>query len=327
MLNALVTGGAGYVGSFTARALAARGERVVVLDDLSRGHREAVPGGAQLVVADLRDRAATEKALAGVEFDVVLHFAANAYVGESVRDPRRYWENNVGGTLNLLALMLDRGVKRCVFSSTCAVYGEPPAKTLGEDLPHAPVNPYGRSKSAVESVLTDYDAAFGLRSFRLRYFNAAGADEKGAIGEDHEPESHLIPLAIRAARTGKPLPVFGTDWPTPDGTCVRDYVHVEDLAVAHVAAVDRLRAGHAGGALNLGTGRGTSVREIIDSVERVSGKKVPWEPAARRAGDPPYLVAAPGRAASVLGWSPRYTSIDDVVRSAWTWHLRRWPAL
>jgi len=326
-MKVLVTGGAGYVGSFSVHALAARGDAIVVLDDLSRGHREAVPAGVPLVVADLRDRAATEKALAGHEFDVVLHFAANAYVGESVRDPRRYWENNVGGTLNLLGLMLDRGVKRIVFSSTCAVYGEPPAKTLGEDLPHAPVNPYGRSKSVVESVLTDYDAAFGLRSFRLRYFNAAGADEKGAIGEDHEPETHLIPLAILAARTGKALSVFGTDWPTPDGTCVRDYVHVEDLAAAHVAAVDRLRAGDAGGALNLGTGRGTSVREVIESVERVSGKKVPWDAAPRRAGDPPYLVAAPGRAAAALGWRPKFTSIDDVVRTAWTWHLRRWPKL
>ena len=327
MTRALVTGGAGHVGSFTARALAARGDAIVVLDDLSRGHREAVPKGAPLVVADLRDRAATEKALASIDFDVVLHFAANAYVGESVRDPRRYWENNVGGTLNLLGLMLDRGVKKFVFSSTCAVYGEPPEKTLGEDLPHAPVNPYGRSKSVIESVLTDYDAAFGLRSFRLRYFNAAGADEQGAIGEDHAPETHLIPLAIRAARTGKPLSVFGTDWQTPDGTCVRDYVHVEDLAAAHVAAVDRLRAGDAGGALNLGTGRGTSVREVIESVGRVGGRKVPWEAAPRRPGDPPYLVAAQGRASQVLGWRPRFTSIDDVVRSAWTWHLRRWPSL
>lgn len=326
-MKALVTGGAGYVGSFTARALTARGDSIVVLDDLSRGHKEAVPSGVPLVVADLRDKAATEKALTGHDFDVVLHFAANAYVGESVHDPRRYWENNVGGTLNLLGLMLDRGVRKFVFSSTCAVYGEPPARTLGEDLPHAPVNPYGRSKSVVESVLTDYDAAFGLRSFRLRYFNAAGADAAGAIGEDHTPETHLIPLAIRAARTGTPLSIFGTDWATPDGTCVRDYVHVEDLASAHVAAVDRLRAGDAGGALNLGTGRGTSVREVIDSVERVSGKKVPWQAAPRREGDPPYLVAAPGRAAQVLGWSPKFTSIDDVVRTAWTWHVRRWPSV
>jgi UDP-glucose-4-epimerase GalE len=324
-MTALVTGGAGYVGSFTVRALLARGEEVLVLDDLSRGHRESVPPGVPLLVADLRDRAAVKKVLGDREFDVVLHFAANAFVGESVRDPRRYWENNLGGTLNLLASMLDRGVKRFVFSSTCAVYGEPGVPTLTEDLPHAPVNPYGATKSVVETVLRDYDAAFGFRSFRLRYFNAAGADAAGTVGEDHEPETHIIPLAIRAARAGKALDVFGTDWPTPDGTCVRDYVHVEDLAAAHVAAVDRLRAGHAGGALNLGTGRGTSVREVIAAVERVSGLAVKWNAAPRRDGDPPFLVAAPGRASEVLGWRPRHTSIDDIVRTAWAWHVRRWP--
>ena len=326
-MSVLVTGGAGYVGSFAVRALAARGEDVIVLDDLSRGHREAIAPGAELVVADLRDRAACERALGERRFDVVLHFAANAYVGESVTDPRRYWENNVGGTLNLLGLMLDRGVNRFVFSSTCAVYGEPGVPALGEDLPHAPVNPYGRSKATVEAVLRDYDAAHGLRSFRLRYFNAAGADEEGTIGEDHTPETHLIPLAVRAARTGSPLDVFGTDWPTPDGTCVRDYVHVEDLAAAHVAAVDRLRTGHAGGALNLGTGTGTSVRQVIDAVSRVSGREVPWRAAPRRPGDPPFLVAAPGRAADVLGWRPRHASIDGIARTAWAWHLRRWPAV
>jgi UDP-glucose-4-epimerase GalE len=322
-MTALVTGGAGYVGQFTVRALLARGEKVVVLDDLSRGHREAVPEGVPLVVADLRDRAAIDKGLAPHAFDVVLHFAANAYVGESVADPRRYWENNLGGTLNLLGLMLDRGVKRFVFSSTCAVYGEPDVDALSENLPHAPCNPYGRSKATVEAVLRDYDAAFGLRSFRLRYFNAAGADAAGTRGENHAVETHLIPLAIRAARTGKPLSVFGTDWPTPDGTCIRDYVHVEDLASAHVAAVDRLRAGHAGDALNLGTGRGTSVKEVIAAVERASGLAVPWTAAARRPGDPPRLVAGPGRAADVLAWKPRYTSVDDVVATAWAWHSRR----
>ncbi len=322
-MTVLVTGGAGYVGQFSVHALVRRGDKVLVLDDLSRGHREAVPPGVPLVVADLRDRAATQKALAPHQFDVVLHFAANAYVGESVADPRRYWENNLGGTLNLLGLMLDRGVKRIVFSSTCAVYGEPDAETISEDLPHAPVNPYGRSKATAEAVMRDYDAAFGLKSFRLRYFNAAGADDAGTIGEDHATETHLVPLAIRAARTGKPLQVFGTDWPTPDGTCIRDYVHVEDLAAAHVAAVDRLRAGHAGAALNLGTGRGTSVREVIAAVERASGLNVPWTAAPRRAGDPPRLVAGPGRANDVLGWTPRYASIDDVVRTAWAWHSRR----
>jgi UDP-arabinose 4-epimerase len=323
--SVLVTGGAGYVGSFAVRALLARGEKVVILDDLSRGHREAVPAGVPLVVADLRDREATRQGLAAHTFDIVLHFAANASVGESVADPRRYWENNLAGTLNLLAVMLDRGVPRIVFSSTCAVYGEPGLPLLTEDLPHAPVNPYGRSKATVEAVLRDYDAAFGLRSFRLRYFNAAGSDAQGSTGEDHAPETHLIPLAIRAARTGKPLQVFGTGWATPDGTCVRDYVHVEDLATAHVAAVDRLRAGHAGDALNLGTGTGTSVKSVIAAVERVSGKTVPWVAAPRRPGDPAFLVAGPGRAAAVLGWTPRYASIDEIVRTAWAWHVRRWP--
>lgn len=318
----LVTGGAGYVGGFAVRALLAAGERVVVLDDLFRGHRETVPAGVPLVVADLRDAAALRSALAPHEFGAVLHFAAYAYVGESVRDPRMYWENNVGGTLNLLGLCLDRRVREAVFSSTCAVYGEPPVPALDENLPRAPVNPYGWTKRVIEQTLEDYAGAFGLRSFRLRYFNAAGAAEDGSLGEDHEPETHLIPLVLRAVTTGEPLRVFGTDWPTPDGTCVRDYVHVEDLATAHVAALRRLRGGHPGGALNLGTGRGTSVREVIDAARRVTGREVPWEAAPRRPGDPPYLVAAPGRAAEVLGWTPRWTSIDRIVASAWAWHSR-----
>ncbi len=320
MSAVLVTGGAGYVGSFAVRALRARGDEVVVVDDLSTGHEETVPDDVPLVRADLRDGPAVRRALTMRPFDAVLHFAANAYVGESVQNPRKYWENNVAGTLSLLGACLDAGVRGLVFSSTCAVYGEPPADALDESMPHAPVNPYGRTKAVIESVLADYSAAHGLRSFRLRYFNAVGADAAGTLGEDHDPETHLIPLAIRAALTGRALKVFGTDWDTPDGTCIRDYVHVEDLAAAHVAAVDLLRAGHEGGALNLGTGRGTSVREVIDAVERVSGRKVPWEAAPRRAGDPPRLVARPGLAAQVLGWTPRYTSIDAIVATAWGWH-------
>lgn len=319
----LVTGGAGYVGSFAVRALLAAGERVVVLDDLSKGHRASVPAGVPLVVADLRDAPAVRAALATDAFDAVLHFAASAYVGESVVDPRLYWENNVGGTLHLLGAAVDRGVRAVVFSSTCAVYGEPGVPALGEDLPRAPVNPYGRTKAVIEQTLEDYGAAYGLRSFRLRYFNAAGAAADGSLGEDHAPETHLVPLALTAARRGAPLRVFGTDWPTPDGTCVRDYVHVEDLADAHVAALRRLRGGHPGGALNLGTGRGTSVREVIDAAARATGRPVPWEPAPRRPGDPAYLVAAPGRASEVLGWTPSRSSIDRVVASAWAWHARR----
>lgn len=318
----LVTGGAGYVGGFAVRALLAAGERVVVLDDLSAGHRETVPAGVPLVVVNLRDGPALREALRGVEFRSVMHFAANAYVGESVRDPRKYWENNVAGTLNLLGLCLDRHVHEFVFSSTCAVYGEPPVESLHEDLPRAPVNPYGRTKMVIEQALEDYGAANGLRSFRLRYFNASGASDDGLLGEDHEPETHLIPLVLRAVVSGDPLRVFGTDWPTPDGTCVRDYVHVGDLATAHVAALGRLREGHPGGALNLGTGRGTSVLEVIEAARRVTGRDVPWQAAPHRPGDPPFLVAAPGRAGSVLGWTPRWTSIDRIVASAWAWHSR-----
>ena len=316
----LVTGGAGYVGGFAVRALLAAGERVVVLDDLSTGHRETVPAGVPLVVANLRDAAGLRAALAGTDFSAVMHFAASAYVGESVTDPRKYWENNVGGTLNLLALTLDRGVRAFVFSSTCAVYGEPPVNALSEDLPRAPVNPYGRTKAVIEQVLEDYSAATPLRSFRLRYFNACGASADGKLGEDHAPETHLIPLTLRAAVSGTPLKVFGTDWPTPDGTCVRDYVHVEDLAAAHVSAIRRLREGHPGGALNLGTGHGASVRDVIDAAAKVTGRNVPWTPAPRRPGDPPFLVAAPGRAAEVLGWRPQWTSIERIVASAWAWH-------
>lgn len=323
--SVLVTGGAGYVGAFAVRALRARGEDVVVLDDLSRGHRETMPADVPLVVADLCDREAVARAFASHAIDVVLHFAACAYVGESARDPRLYWETNVGGSLNLFGVMLDHGVRRLVFSSTCAVYGEPDTVPLHEALPYAPVSPYGRTKAAVEWALRDFGAAFGLRSFCLRYFNAAGAAPDGSLGEDHEPETHLVPLAIRAARTGVPIEVFGTDWPTPDGTCVRDYVHVEDLATAHVAAVDRLRAGHPGGALNLGTGRGTSVREVLEAVRRASGREVPWRAGERRPGDPALLWAAPGRAMDVLGWTPRWASIDDIAAHAYAWHVRRWP--
>ncbi len=318
----LVTGGAGYVGSFAVRALRARGERVVILDDLSTGHRAHVPEGVPLVEIDLRDADAVQAVLAADEFDAVLHFAANAYVGESVREPRKYWENNVGCTLNLLGACLDQDVRRVVFSSTCTVYGEPGLPSLTEDLPVAPVNPYGRTKAAIEQVLGDYGAAYGLRSYRLRYFNAAGAAADGSLGELHEPETHLVPLALHAAVTGAPLRVFGTDYPTPDGTCVRDYVHVEDLADAHVRALDRLRAGAEGAALNLGTGSGTSVREVLESVERVSGRAVPTIDAPRRPGDPPFLVAAPGRAQSELGWSPAQPGIDAIVASAWRWHSR-----
>ncbi|HEU4394718.1 MAG TPA: UDP-glucose 4-epimerase GalE [Planctomycetota bacterium] len=319
----LVTGGAGYVGSFTVRELVRRGERVVVYDDLSKGHRAAVPRGVPLVVGRVQDRAGLRRTLRARRFDAVLHFAAHAYVGESVRDPWKYWENNAAGTASLVAAALEAGVPGFVLSSTCAVYGEPRTKRILETAPRAPVNPYGRSKAASEAMLEDLASVGALRSFRLRYFNAAGAAEDGSLGEDHEPETHLLPLALRAAATGGTLRVFGDDYPTPDGTCVRDYVHVEDLARAHAAAVDRLRGGHRGGALNLGTGRGASVLQVVRAAEQVSGRPVRVVRTARRPGDPPYLVAAPGRARAVLGWTPRHLTVLTIAATAWEWHRAR----
>ena len=320
----LVTGGAGYVGSFAVRALRASGEDVVVLDDLSEGHAWAVPEGVPLHRVSLRDRAAVREVFRGTRIDAVLHFAASAYVGESVRNPRKYWENNVGCALTLFGACIDHGVSRVVFSSSCTVYGEPEVEgPLGESLPLRPVSPYGRSKAAVEHVLADYERAHGLVSVRLRYFNAAGAALDGSLGEDHEPETHLVPLAIRAARSGEPISVFGTDWPTPDGTCVRDYVHVEDLADAHVAALGYLRGGGGSTALNLGTGTGTSVNAVLEAVGRCSGGPVPTRAAPRRPGDPAALVARPDRALDVLGWTPTRSDIDTVVESAWRWHVRK----
>ncbi len=316
----LVTGGAGYVGSFTVRALFAAGREVVVLDDLSRGHRGAVPRGVELVVARIQDGARVRRLLRGRPFDAVLHFAANAYVGESVADPWRYWSNNAAGTAALLDAVVDCGVPGFVLSSTCAVYGEPRTKRLREDLPRRPVNPYGRTKAMCEEMLEDLASVGKVRSFRLRYFNAAGAAPDGSLGEDHEPETHLLPLAFRAALRGGTLTVHGDDYPTPDGTCVRDYVHVEDLAAAHAAAVDALAAGHPGGAFNLGTGRGASVREVIAAVESVTGRSIRVRVGPRRPGDPPFLVAAPGRAREVLRWQPRYRTLPSIAASALKWH-------
>jgi len=313
----LVTGGAGYVGSFTVRALVARGEEVVVLDDLSKGHRAALPRGVPLVKARIQDRAALRRLLRARPFDAVLHFAAHAYVGESMLEPWKYWDNNVAGTAALLDEVLAAGVPGFVLSSSCTVYGVPRTRRIAEDAPRAPVNPYGRTKAACEQMLEDLASRGALRSFRLRYFNAAGAAADGALGEDHAPETHLVPLAAAAALRGTALRVFGDDYPTPDGTCIRDYVHVEDLADAHAAAVARLRGGHAGGALNLGTGRGASVLEVVRAVEEVSGRKVRLRVGPRRPGDPPRLVAAPGRAPEVLGWDPRYRRIGEIVATVW----------
>ena len=316
-MKVLVTGGAGYIGSHAVRLLLARGHDVLAYDDLSAGHRAAVPEG-RLLVGSVLDEGRLDEALAGVE--AVLHFAAHALVGESVRDPEKYWRNNVAGTLALLAALRRAGVPRLVFSSTCATYGVPATVPITEDEPQRPINPYGSTKLAVERALREYAAAYPLGVAMLRYFNAAGASPEGGIGEDHDPETHLVPLAIAAA-TGRrgPLQVLGTDYPTPDGTCVRDYVHVDDLAEAHLLALEKLTPGRVL-ACNLGTGRGHSVREVVRAVEEATGLKVPCADAPRREGDPAALVADAGLARSALGWRPRHAELEGIVGSAWGWH-------
>jgi UDP-arabinose 4-epimerase len=315
----LVVGGAGYIGSHTARALSRLGYTPLIYDNLSTGH-EFLASGFELVKGDILDRPALLSVLQRV--DAIMHFAAHAYVGESVTNPRKYFRNNVEGGLSLLNAAVEAGVKQIIFSSTCAVYGEPSGIPISENTARQPVNPYGVSKLFFEQALESYDRAYGLRFASLRYFNAAGADESGTIGELHEPETHLIPLALQAAGTGPELQVFGTDYPTPDGTCIRDYIHVNDLADAHVKALGHLQAGKESFAANLGTGRGCSVREVITTVEEVTGKPVPVRLGTRRPGDPPALVADPSRAESLLLWKAR-RSLRDSVATAWNWMERR----
>ena len=312
----LVVGGAGYIGSHTARVLRQHGYEVLLYDNLSTGH-EFLAKGFRLIVADAGDTAALQKALPGVS--AVMYFAAHAYVGESVENPRKYFRNNVESALTLLNTCLDAGIKRFVFSSTCAVYGVPMKVPIAEDHPRNPINPYGISKMFFERALEAYDRAYGLRYATLRYFNAAGADESGEIGELHEPETHLIPLALDAAAgTGPALQVFGTDYPTPDGTCVRDYIHVNDLAEAHVQALKRIASKNESIAVNLGSGEGYSVKQILATVERVTGRPVPYRTGPRRAGDPPALVADASRAKELLGWKAT-RGLEQIVRTAWKW--------
>jgi UDP-arabinose 4-epimerase len=318
----LVTGGAGYIGSHTAKALAQAGLQPVVVDNLQRGHREAVQWGP-LIQADIGDRAALEKIFREHSIEAVLHFAAFAYVGESMREPELYFRNNVVNTLNLLDTMRLCGVPAIVFSSTCATYGNPRKIPISEDHPQAPVNPYGESKLMVERLLHWFGVVYGLRWTALRYFNAAGADPDGQLGEEHDPETHLIPLAISAAMgQTAALEIYGTDYDTPDGTAIRDYLHVTDLGEAHVAALQYLRAGGASTAFNLGTGRGQSVREAIAMVERVSGRKVPVREVGRRAGDPPALVADASKSAELMQWRPQHSTLDEIVQTAWNWKAR-----
>jgi UDP-arabinose 4-epimerase len=325
-MRILVTGGAGYIGSHTAKLLACRGHEPVCLDNFSQGNRWAVKWGP-LVEADLSQEGLVRHALAHHSIQAVIHFAAHAYVGESVQEPRKYFRNNVANTLCLLEAMQDVGVRHLVFSSTCATYGRPRMTPIAENHPQHPVNPYGESKLFVERALRWYGEAYDLGWVALRYFNAAGADPDGEIGEAHSPETHLIPLAIQAALGEVPqLEVFGHDYPTPDGTAIRDYIHVNDLALAHVLALDHLRDGGSSMALNLGTGRGHSVLEVIRTVERISGQEVPARYAGRRAGDPDTLVADSSEATHTLGWKPEYPDLDSIVETAWRWQVSRVPA-
>jgi len=317
-LAILVVGGAGYIGSHAAQALRRAGYEVIVYDNLCTGHRRLAQG-FELVEADIADTAKLRSVLARVE--AVMHFAAHAYVGESGQNPRKYFRNNVEAGLNLLNATLDAGIRRFVFSSTCAVYGVPAKVPITEDTPRQPVNPYGTSKLFFENALEAYDRAYGLRSARLRYFNAAGADDSGEIGELHDPETHLIPLVLAATQSGPELQIFGADYPTPDGTCVRDYIHVNDLADAHVLALQHLEKGGESIAVNLGTGRGDSVVEVIRAAEGITGRSVRHKFGPRRPGDPPALVADPTRAQQVLGWKAA-RDLTEIVASAWKWMQR-----
>lgn len=314
----LVTGGAGYIGSHTCKALAAQGYTPVTLDNLVYGHEWAVKWGP-LIKGDISDRALLDRVFSEYAPEGVIHFAAYAYVGESVTDPAKYYRNNVAGTLTLLEAMNDHGCKPIVFSSTCAVYGMPQSIPMGEDHPQWPVNPYGWSKFMIERALEDFGRAYGIKHCALRYFNAAGADPEGELGENHDPETHLIPLVLEAARNPKrPITIFGTDYDTPDGTCVRDYIHVTDLAQAHILALQYLE-NNPSAAINLGTGTGYSVNAIIEAAERVTGLPIKPKHGTRRAGDPPQLVADRALAGKLLGWEPEITDIDTVLRHAWEW--------
>jgi len=317
----LVTGGAGYIGSHTAKALASSGHEPVILDDFCTGHRSAVKWG-RLIEGGLDDIDFIARLLKENKITAVIHFAASLLVGESMVQPQKYFWNNVVNTLKLLDAMLQTGVKHIVFSSSAAVFGIPEKVPIPEDHPQRPINPYGETKLMMERMLHWYGSAYGFRSVALRYFNAAGADPEGETGELHDPETHLIPLVIQATLgQRKDVEVYGTDYPTPDGTAIRDYIHVTDLAEAHVLALKYLNDGGESTVMNLGTGKGYSVREVIAAVGRCAGgRKVPYRDAPRRQGDPPSLVADPGRAGSVLGWRPKYSDLDTIVQTSWKWH-------
>ena len=319
----LVTGGAGYVGAHACKALAVRGYRPIVYDNLVYGHEAAVKWGP-LEIGDIADRSRLDAVMTQYRPQAVMHFAAFTYVGESVADPGKYYRNNVAGTLSLLEAVRDHDIGKMVFSSTAAVYGTPDMVPIAETAAKAPINPYGLSKWTSEQMIADFGAAHGLRSAVLRYFNAAGADPDGELGECHDPESHLVPLAMQAVTGhGPALTLFGDDYPTPDGTCIRDYIHVADLADAHLKALDRLDRRDGADAFNLGTGHGISVRNVLDAVGRAAGKPVPHSIGPRRAGDPAELVSDPAKANRELGWTPAMSDLDTIVATAWAWHNRK----
>lgn len=322
----LVTGGAGYIGSHAVLALQKAGYRVIVLDNLVYGHRDIAETvlKVELVEGDTNDRALLDKLFATHQISAVMHFAAYAYVGESVTDPAKYYQNNFVGTLTLLEAMLAANVKHFVFSSTCATYGVPQIIPIPEDHPQSPINPYGSTKLMVERVLTDFDKAYDFKSVCFRYFNAAGADPEGRLGEDHSPETHLIPLVLQTALGLRDsIAIFGTDYPTPDGTCIRDYIHVSDLAQAHVLGLSYLLNGGNTTIFNLGNGNGFSVREVIEMARQVTGREIPAIEHPRRPGDPPALVGSGDRARQVLGWNPQYADLHTLISHAWKWHQKR----
>lgn len=320
----LVTGGAGYIGSHYVQYAMEQGEKVVVLDNLVYGHREAVPSDVPLYDGDMGDRELLDSIFTKHAIDAVVHFAAYAYVGESVQQPGKYYQNNTVAALTVLDAMRDYGVKHFVFSSTCATYGNPQYVPIDEKHPQDPINPYGESKFFVERILKAYDHAYGLRYTALRYFNAAGADPQGRIGESHDPETHLIPLILQVAQGKREsVSIFGTDYDTPDGTCIRDYIHILDLAQAHALALKRLRSGESSDIYNLGTEQGYSVREVIGTCEKVTGKTVKTVEGPRRAGDPPRLVASATKAKTQLGWNPKFQNLEEIVTTAWNWESNR----
>ncbi|HMK53160.1 MAG TPA: UDP-glucose 4-epimerase GalE [Methanobacteriaceae archaeon] len=315
----LVTGGAGYIGSHINKELYKQGYETVVLDNLSYGHQDFVKWGV-LERVDLSDTAQIRQIFDNYPIDAVMHFAAFTYVGESVEDPQKYYLNNLKNTLNLLSVMLEFDIKKIVFSSTCATYGNPVEIPIPEDHPQNPINPYGRGKLMVEKVLKDYSQAYDLRYVSLRYFNAAGADPEGELGENHDPETHLIPLILDAALgKKKDIKIFGADYPTPDGTCIRDYIHVTDLAYAHLKALQYLEDGGKSEVFNLGNGNGFSVREVIETARRITKKNIKSVEVDRRAGDPPVLVGSSTKAREVLNWKPRFDDLDEIISTAWQW--------